>query len=117
MSTLWLLKKIPLAQRTQVARWQSDPWAYGVKRNHELVVRANTEFEARQAAESVAGMESAKEKVWMNPHLTSCTIIPWQGPAEVICGNLKDLKHKNPTRKKKPDNDGYVPDRDSTKYF
>jgi hypothetical protein len=117
MSTLWLLKKLPLERRTQAKTWSADPWAYSVKRNHELVVRADTEFQARQVAEEVAGMESAKEQVWMNPHLTSCTMIPWQGLPEVICGNLKDMKHKNPARKKKPDNDGYVPDKNTTKYF
>ena len=116
MSALWLLKKRPLEQRPQALNWAADPWAFSVHRNHELVVRAPNEFEARRAAEEVAGSESTYEQVWMNPAMTSCEMISWSGPTQVISGVTKDWKHKNTQRKKKVKTD-YIPDQKSTKIF
>lgn len=95
---LWLLRKRPRRERPQFVKWQQDPWAYSVNRNHELVVRATSEMEARQIAENNAGEESKHVQVWLNSAYTTCDYINPMGPLGVICGLSKLVKTKDTER-------------------
>ena len=64
---------------------KTNPWKPFYDKVHGHVVRAETEEEARQLAESMSGDESRKAgKVWLDAKYTTCVELTADGPAEHV---------------------------------
>ena len=80
---LWILKPMQ-GLSDDVNPW--DPWYHKV---FGFVVRAETEEDARQIAQSQSGDESKdKPTPWLNPKLSTCSEVTVEGESGVI---LKDF--------------------------
>lgn len=80
--------KLWIASKREDLPGDNDPWRVPWDTTQSVVVRAETETEARSLANSAAGDET-RERIdaWTNPQYSTCTEITMVGPPEVICVN------------------------------
>lgn len=85
---LWLLK----ARHKELPN-DDNPWDDKWDKNYSLVIRAETEEQARQLAQDKAGEESNGHetdeisKPWLYAKYTTCQELTADGNVEVICIN------------------------------
>lgn len=84
---LWLLG--PNVGRPSVGVEHVDPWEPWYDKRFGLVVRAETEAEARRLASDTDDM-SATKAAWLDPALATCVVLTPEGEPGVI---LEDRHH------------------------
>lgn len=74
---LWLLQPVPTLPDTT----DGNPWRPWWDKAFAFVVRAATEREARELANTNAGDEG---RVWANPDYTCCEELTAEGDSEIV---------------------------------
>ena len=96
---LWLLKaksdiefNLVRGSIPEVHSWRWNPWDQNYGCNQGIVVRAETENDAREIADMNQGRETMNP--WLNPKFTTCEELTSEGEPDVIlidCDESEDM--------------------------